>query len=525
MAAEKKILPEWTDPDLTPDQFLYGRKGPWPQPSPDHPLKEAAEVLNVPLVEGIVWDLAVGVRLLSDEAGYPPLAAQNALHDVDQPIPTDAQFNGYMWDTLYTRYMRPASPTDIVGCDTLPGTVKWWKYDFSAMKLVKPIEGLYCAPVICIFAEDANKKRTCAGIIFRSEKPGDNVTVCPSGPPGMWNLAKIYALQGAAYHVLFVVHPALHMPLDAVNAITKTVIPQNHPLLQLLYPHLAYQLALDNAVLQGSNSVVNNSPKGTWFDPLMGDAYNLKLLFAAGYTGLTGNFFGDAYPQYDYMRPQLGFDSSYGQFLADYFKPFRTFCTAVADEILTESPKDTYVARWARHCSSHVLGFPGENDIFKKGILAEVLAIFMWDTTVSHGADHYSFSQNIPARYKFLRIRNYPPPRPDRLPADGPTKVGDVATVDDLFRMEMAHRLFFQPWAVNSTFFSPNLAGTQYAFTSQKLQDAAKQFMADLNGVADAQNDNKSPKYPSPPFMPLNGPSPNWSYPDYAKTIPASIQY
>src|SRR5262249_25748665 len=152
------------------------------------------------------------------------------------------------------------------------------------------------APVICIFAEDANKKRTCAGIIFRGETPGQNATVCPSGPQETWNLAKIYALQGAAYHVLFVVHPALHMPLDAVNAITKTVIPQNHPLFQLLYPHLAYQLALDNAVLQGPNSVVNNSPKGTWFDPLMGNAYNLKLLFAAGYTGLDEDFYGDAYP-------------------------------------------------------------------------------------------------------------------------------------------------------------------------------------------------------------------------------------
>ena len=85
MAAEKNALPEWSDPDLTPDHFLYGRKGPWPQPSPDHPLKEAAEVLNVPLVEGIVWDLAVGVRLLRDEAFYPPQAAQLAVQDMDSP--------------------------------------------------------------------------------------------------------------------------------------------------------------------------------------------------------------------------------------------------------------------------------------------------------------------------------------------------------------------------------------------------------------------------------------------------------
>src|SRR5262249_36767027 len=66
-----------------------------------------------------------------------------------------------------------------------------------------------------------------------------------------WNLAKIYALQGAAYHMLFVVHPALHFPMDSVNAITKTAVPHIHLLFQLLYPHTAYQLTLDNAVLEG----------------------------------------------------------------------------------------------------------------------------------------------------------------------------------------------------------------------------------------------------------------------------------
>jgi hypothetical protein len=94
---------------------------------------------------------------------------------------------------------------------------------------------------------------------------------------------------------------------------------------------LAYTLALDNPVLEGPNSVVNNNPKGTWFDALMGDAYNLELLFAVGYTGLKEDFYGDAYPPYDYMKPQMEFDSSYGRFLAAYFEPFKAFCTAVAE--------------------------------------------------------------------------------------------------------------------------------------------------------------------------------------------------
>jgi hypothetical protein len=313
MAAEKNKLPEWSDPNLTPDHFLYGRKGPWPQPSPDHPLKEAPEVLNIPLVEGAVWDLAVGVRLLSDQAGYPPTAAQKAIADVELKIPTDAQFNSYMLDTCYSRYLKLVPPTEAAEFDTDAGATKWWKYDFSAMNLVKPLDGLYCAPTVCYFSQPPGSDRAIAFIRYRHEgsapkdvRPTDGLA---------WNLAKIYALQGAAYHMLFVVHPALHMPMDAVNAITKTAVPQSHPLFQLLYPHLAYQLALDNAVLEGPNSVVNNNPKGTWFDPLMGDAYNLKLLFAVGYTGLKEDFYGDAYPPYNYMKPQMGFDSSYGLFL------------------------------------------------------------------------------------------------------------------------------------------------------------------------------------------------------------------
>ena len=50
--------------EAPPDQFLYGRKGPWPQPSPSHPLQEAAEVLNIPPIESLVWNGTVGKRLL-----------------------------------------------------------------------------------------------------------------------------------------------------------------------------------------------------------------------------------------------------------------------------------------------------------------------------------------------------------------------------------------------------------------------------------------------------------------------------
>jgi hypothetical protein len=500
------------DRELAPDQFLYGRKGPWPQPSPTHPLQEAAEVLNIPPIEALLWNGTVGKRLLETQVGYPGVAAGLAVLDMELQIPTDDQFNDMMVNTAYSRFMKPVPQADRVYLDNPSIAANVWKYDFSAMRLVKPLEGLYCAPVFCLFVDVGGGKRQCNKIIFRGETSKDNRAVGPSDPPAVWNLAKIFALQGAAYHMLFVVHPALHFPMDSVNAITKTSVPYTHPLFQLIYPHTSYTLTLDNAVLEGPESVVNNNAQGTWFDPLMGDAYNLKLLFGAGYAGLDDPWYGDSYPAYDYMKPQMGFDSPYGGWLEAYFEPFKLFCGVVASEILTKDKKDKYVERWARYNSSYIKGFPDEKAIFDDGCLARVLAIYMWDVTVSHGGDHYSFGRNVPAPYKFLRVRQ-PSPIVPPLPT-GITKVGDVSSGDDLYRSRMAQEMFFGPHAI-----FPNLFETLYPFTNPVLAAAQLVFKGLLKEVSDKY------KYSAQsPFMPLV-PQDADGKDAYSVTIPASIQY
>ena len=155
------------------------------------------------------------------------------------------------------------------------------------------------------------------------------------------------------------------------------------------------------------------------------------------------------------------------------------------------------------------------------------MAIFMWDVTVSHGGDHYSFGLNVPAKFKFLRIRNYPPPSSSS--TTSPTYVGDVANGDDLNRAELAQRLFFGPHAM-----PPNLNDTYYAFTNENLvgvtvMEAQKTFHTDLTDVSYKYKGRYSL---SMPFMPLTedqAPEPPSSpypvYTKYALTIPASIQY
>jgi len=151
------------------------------------------------------------------------------------------------------------------------------------------------------------------------------------------------------------------------------------------------------------------------------------------------------------------------------------------------------------------------------------MAIFMWDVTVSHGGDHYSFGLNIPAKFKFLRIRNYPP-LPGPPPVGGPTKVGDVANGDDLYRAELAQRMFFGPHAM-----APNLNETYYPFTNLMLQLAQKSFHDLLTDVSQQYQHQYSLDMP---FMPLDvtqapklPPSPYPAYTEYELTIPASIQY
>lgn len=486
--------------DLTPLAFLYNRKGPWPQPSPSHPLIEAPEVLNIPPEEQLQWNATIGLRYAGTLAGWPPAAAKYAIEN--QPsytAPDDKSFNELLFETAYTRFLRPFEEEDI----NLFGeqlcvseAAKLWKYDFRAMELVEPIEGYYCAPTVLGISEDANGIRKCEAICI------NDLIVRPYHPA--WTAAKIFALQGAAYHMLFVVHPALHFPMDSVNAITKTAVPMIHPLFQAIYPHTTYTLPLDNAVLESPNSVVNNNAQ-TWFDPLTGDAYNLKLLFGAGYAGLPK--YPNAYPKYDYMKPQKGFDSDYGRWLAAYFDVFESFASGIATHIFTNDPKDTYVERWVTYLHTYIHGFPSPKEVIGNAkMLARILAIYMWDVSVSHSADHWSFGTQVSVKDKFLRIKIKPPSSL----SDPAPKPGTIATVDDLYRASIAQQMFFLPFAIK-----PNLYETHYAFLDPGLFSSQVAFKENLVAVS------KQPQYSKfQPLQPVDD-----SDAAYQLTIASTIQY
>jgi hypothetical protein len=508
-----------------PDQFMYRRQGPWPQPSPSYPLLCANEVLNIPELEQLQYNLDIGSRYMRDQMAFAPIAAQLAIADMAWAGPTDADLHRLMFTTEFTRFIRELDDRDRKRCTDAGVKVsqKTRKYDFSAMRLIvnRTIEGTYTAGTILIYEHGdrtADHRVTCI-FLNDGDDASDGKDVCIRPGDAAWDLAKLYLLQGAAYHVQFVVHPALHFPMDAVNAITKSAVPVTHPLLQLLWPHSGYQLPLDHAVLESAESLVNNNAQGTRFDPLMSDGYDLKMLFGAGYAGLPEEGFGNAYPRYDYMNPQKGFESPYGKFLQAYYEPFETFCTAVARYILGREDLWEYAGRWMHYNHAHVFGFPDADRLHEPGVLATAMTIYMWDCSVSHAADHANYTWCVTSKERCLRIRIPPPRTADDMRVE---LAGQIATVDDYARSEMCTWMFFKPWTIK-----PNLLDTLYAFTDRGLQQAADEFKTALVKVSERTDIHQ--------FMPLqegqrrDGPrddgTPGDAKATYGDTIPPSIQY
>jgi hypothetical protein len=152
----------------------------------------------------------------------------------------------------------------------------------------------------------------------------------------------------------------------------------------------------------------------------------------------------------------------------------------------------------------------------------------MWDVSVAHSADHYSFMRqisspildlgipgipNVSAAFKFLRIRVKRPESPDG--GGGYTYVGQVCSEDDLYRLELAQEIFFKPVAMK-----PNLDQTYYATTGLLVLLAQKEFHRNLVIVdTDVRKMN-------PNFIPLvAGTQKDNPDPPYEDTISASIQY
>lgn len=134
--------PQWSQPDLAADQFLYQRKGPWPQPSPSYPMANAPEILNIPPVETLLWNQAIGSRYFKTLTFYPGGAAVNAVAGSQLPIPSDDEFVRMMTKSVHARCLKN------VGDNT-------WVSSFYAMHLIADatIPGTFATPFHAVSRE------------------------------------------------------------------------------------------------------------------------------------------------------------------------------------------------------------------------------------------------------------------------------------------------------------------------------------------------------------------------------------
>jgi hypothetical protein len=468
--------------NLEPKDFLYNRLGPWPQPSANHPIGEVPGVLHLPFSETFMWWLKVGSRYVRDMFLYFPVAFcravfQNGLHELSDEKMSDIIFN-----TCYAKYLCAEISDDLKRLfkDYMVEGKTYYIIDFSAMELCQPLEGLHAEKSISLF-EKTEKSVKPVAINLRNyvvdAKDGD-----------LWKLAKFTVMQGASVFINVVEHPKLHFPMDPINAITKTAVPKNHLLFKLIYPHLEISLKLNYQVL---NNPISLLVQKDWMDyaPFPATSETLRELVVVGYSGIPGN---PAYNKYEYpMNGPRVCHSDFGKFHQQYYPAYYN----LAKDVLSKLPRnDMFVTRWADYINSFMPSFPNGKTIWEGDNLYRAVGVLIWDLTIGHGCDHYTYSQ-IPVYYNPMRLRVGSPVTKD---ANFKFDHKKAVTWMDQTKWMMASHLFYEAWNIK------DMMEIDYKFNDNELNAAVEKFRADMKKI--------EANLTTPNYMPVD-------------IIPSSIQY
>ncbi len=468
--------------DLSAEEFLYNRSGPWPQPAAHHPLGTVPSVLHLPMDEMLSWWLKIGSRYVIDLITYPFIALMKAWRYGGLKEMSDEDFVNYFLHTAYSKYLvRELTIKNIqLFSDFLQPEKEYLMADFSAMELLKPNENIYCEKSIALF-EIQNKTIKIVAINLR-----DYIVTPQDGD--LWALGKFIVMQGASVHLNVAEHPKLHFPMDAINAVTKTALPKKHILFQLLYPHLELTLSLNYQVLNNPTSLLENK---WWmiYSPFPATPESLRNLMVIGYCGLKEN---PSYQKYKYpLEGPRKIHADFGVFHEQYYPAFYDF----AEKVLEKIPQnDPLVSRWANYIHHMMPSFPDGTEIWKENNLTKAVAVLIWDLTLGHAADHRTYSE-IPIYHNPMRLRVSSPITKDSKFSLDKSK---AVSVLDQTKWLMANRLFYETWNVT------NLTDVKYEFADQSLQKCSLDFQYSLKRIEESLRTKN--------YMPVN-------------QIPSSIQY
>lgn len=505
--------------------FLYLRDGPWPQLMPDRPMGDIPEVVKVPAAEQrqfrrYVKTVYLQRLLLNSIRGLFYVLRHDRYQAFD-----DERFARQLTEGVYSKFLvswsdKPAEDKGI-GAELAAkvaasgDTGALYYVDFSMMTILEDycLPGNYVAPTTVVFREIGK---------YRFKPVALRINDLVLGPENgnAWELAKYFALQAAEYSIKFVYHIGLHFPFDTVNALTKSILPREHIVFQLLEPHLLLSLPVNNAVLESPNSVVTDDPNKTpFYAPFATKSADVRRLLFLASDGIQGHA---AYPTYDFFRirplnRRSGADtpperrtrlvpSRFGEVMDRYWTPYETFVRGVVDRYAgrIEKLNEAYnrgamntpeargelkevdldkLATWATQIAVYIPGFPTAVDFIRGGpgaysidraLLTEALTTIIWTVSIAHAMDHVDDGRIMPDE-KPYRLRVPPPESADIAPF---SRQSLVARWD-----------FFSTWLILTTFSRPittrSMLEVKYGFRpSSGLPKLAQDFHENLRKTA-----------------------------------------
>ncbi|MEM7468247.1 MAG: hypothetical protein AAF387_15360, partial [Pseudomonadota bacterium] len=427
------------------DDFEYGNEGPWPQPAPDHPMGQLAQVLHLPERERDDWKRNVSRKYLWLFLTRWPLALWRAWKNKHYTEITDERFDNYLTNEMYSRYLSPLDNVDeetfaeyLDAADEAPPL----KCDFICMESIKPTyDGMFTAATVVLLRKKNGGSSYKAVAINYPDS--DNNLVIARDDGESWRLSKYFVLQGASHRINLITHAALHFPFDPINAITKSAMPKDHLLFRLLIPHFRLALPVNHSVLEGDKSLISRTTWTIWA-PFCAPGLVIRNLFPYGYVGDDAR--RNAYPEYKFPLSSDENRSQYFEFLNAYRATVKSFIQEFADlafKVWFEQTGNTdwnYVSYWADNCAQWVPGFPNGEEIADKDTFIEAITTIIWDLAISHSTDHDSIHQ-IPNDELVFRLR-LPPPTSKSHPH---FELKQLCNWIDLFKANLTDILFYKP--------------------------------------------------------------------------------
>ena len=445
--------------------------GPWPQPAPRFFEDAAPAVVHVPEDVQKDWDKNVGRRYVRQILFHTLPTWLWSRRNPGLVAVDDARFCEILCDGIFSKFLTPESlfdpPDQALFADYLSGakgpglgdSARWFKSDFTPMRLVPSDSDSATAPSVVLFKRRADLSYELVAIAV------DDL-VFDSSHGGAWTRAKYFALQGAGVLTTLLMHPKLHFPSNSIDAITRSRLPASGTLSKFLRPHFRLALAVNYAVLYGSRTVLK---PGRLYSPYPGTQTEHDELIATLWRGFkhpdgTPN---RAYPRYALPLEAPVIHSPYGAFLGHYHRTLLGFIRKVAAEIV--ETRSSAVSAWADHCARWLPGFPDASQVFDAELLARALTSVVLDVAVAHSADHFIYGQvnerEVPFRLN-TELPSHDQPREPELET--------LVTSTDNFNYRMCTLLFFRPYVIE------HLADIDYGFGAGSLRQANAAFRHEL---------------------------------------------